>query len=623
MFSLLLALSTTALPQQPVTLDVPVYRDSAFGVSLPRPFEDWVFEPATSRGTTTVIFHPRDASLRDQLWGALVLTTFNRDVPLGQVADQRILTSWQATLGPSFTLLTRDSITVLGLPAIHVVMGGTINHAVLDVEEYLVARGGDLILLQFRYPRGLPRDSIAAGYEHVFNGLRIRGALAAAPAPAAVPARVCDDRRARWQALRDSPWRLQGVDALVRYDSAPARLDFAARLDLVNDGLAPQDSVTIWLAPFFVGDSVRPGTGRAVPVAGPAPRIALGAAVAPQSGVSVTVYYHVVDAGTCDDVRLANGDALILADWAPSARSSTDSAGQYVPLPRPRRTLRFDLPFQLRAVAPGRLTSEATALGRRRMTWLTDDAPLGITPFAVGSFHALASDSGGLRLRIFTPEGAGPSPVNDSLVALVRRGAAFYARAFGPLESSDLAIVDAPLLGVRGFPGILFIGVEAGGTAPSVSAGDTAASRRRDDILRELARSWWGGAVAAAGPGSAWITDAFPVWAAIAARGVIEGDTVRQRLVREAESAWRSAAGPDAPLEGLAAGESSGLLAAKGAAAVEAARRAVGEARFRETIRTFAEDHHSGWATAADFLRLLGPDGAAVLQPYLFGPRSR
>ena len=33
-----------------------------------------------------------------------------------------------------------------------------------------------------------------------------------------------------------------------------------------------------------------------------------------------------------------------------------------------------------------------------------------------------------------------------------------------------------------------------------------------DDILRELARSWWGGAVAAAGPGSAWITDAFPAW---------------------------------------------------------------------------------------------------------------
>jgi len=105
-----------------------------------------------------VIFHPRDVSLRDQLWGALVLTTFNRDVPLGQVADQRILTSWQPTLGPSFALLARDSISVQGLPAIHVVMGGSIERAVLDVEEYLIARGGDLILLQVRYPRG-PRGT--------------------------------------------------------------------------------------------------------------------------------------------------------------------------------------------------------------------------------------------------------------------------------------------------------------------------------------------------------------------------------------------------------------------------------------------------------------------------------
>ena len=86
MLSLLLALATAAAPQQPTTLDVPVYRDSLYGVSLPRPF---------------------------------------------------------------------------------------FNHAVLDVEEYLVARGGDLILLQFRYPRGLPRDSIAAGYERVFDGIRM------------------------------------------------------------------------------------------------------------------------------------------------------------------------------------------------------------------------------------------------------------------------------------------------------------------------------------------------------------------------------------------------------------------------------------------------------------------
>ncbi len=132
MLAVLVAAVLSAPSPQDTALDVPVYRNETFGIALPRPFDDWVFEPATSRGTTTVIFHPRDASLRDQLWGALVLTTFNRDVPLGQVADQRVLTSWQPTLGTSFMLLTRDSISVLGLPAIHVVMGGSIERAVLD-----------------------------------------------------------------------------------------------------------------------------------------------------------------------------------------------------------------------------------------------------------------------------------------------------------------------------------------------------------------------------------------------------------------------------------------------------------------------------------------------------------
>jgi len=631
MLPLLLALSVVAARQQPVTLDVPVYRDSAFGVSLPRPFDDWVFEPATSRGTTTVIFHPRDASLRDQLWGALVLTTFNRDVPLGQVADQRVLTSWQATLGPSFTLLTRDSMAVVGLPAIHVVMGGTINHAVLDVEEYLVARGGDLILLQFRYPRGLPRDSVAAGYQRVFDGIRIRGATAP-PAPAAPVITTADrarrERVAMWQALRTSPWRLEGFEAQVRYDTMPPRLDVAARLDLVNDDIAPRDSVTLWLASILAGDSVRAGTGPAVVASvGSTTRVALGAAVQPQGTVSITVYYHVTaDRGPpSGDVRLGGGEVLVLGDWIPRAQSPTDSAGQYAPLSRPRQTLRFDLPAEHRAVAPGRLTAEATAFGRRRMTWLTDDAPLGATAFAIGRYRVLSRDSGRLRLKLFAREpGGGAAPaIGDSLIALVRRSAAFFGRAFGPLEAPDLAIVEAPVDGVRGFPGLLFVGAPE--SLPGGAAAHPPATSRTDDVLRELARSWWGGAVMAAGPGSAWITDGFPAWAAIAARGVMEGDTVRQRLVREAELAWRGATGngPDTPLADLAVGDSRALLYAKGAAAMEAARRAVGDARFRETIRTFAEDHHSGWARTEEFLRLLGPDGAAVLAPYLFGPHSR
>ncbi|MDP3775915.1 MAG: hypothetical protein Q8Q85_16775 [Gemmatimonadales bacterium] len=618
MLSLLLALATAAAPQQPTTLDVPVYRDSLYGVSLPRPFDDWVFEPASSRGTTTVIFHPRDASLREQLWGALVLTTFNRDVPIGQVADQRVLTSWQATLGPSFTLLTRDSMTVVGLPAIHVVMGGTIDHAVLDVEEYLVARGGDLILLQFRYPRGLPRDSIAAGYERVFDGIRIRGA----PGERASPQTAADEARrprtAMWSALRASPWRLQAYDALVRYDTTQPRLDLTARLDLANDDIVPRDSVAFWLAPFLVADSVRAGLGRSIPLgSGPVQRVALGARVAPQGQSTVTVYYHATPdrTGAARDVRITREEALVLPDWIPRVQSPTDSSGQYAQVPRARQTLRFDLPGERRAVAPGRLTSEVTALGRRRMTWLADDAAVGASGFAIANYRTESRDVGRLRLKVFLRDSgeAAPNPLNDSLVAQVARGWSFYSRAFGPLETSDISIVEGTLDGVRGAPGVLFVGA---GVLPPANL-----------IFREMARSWWGGAIAAAGPGSAWITDAFPAWASIAARGVIEGDTVRQRLVREAESAWHLAVAghDDPPLAGLSVdGDSSlALLLAKGAAALEAARRAAGEARFREAIRTFAAEHRAGWARVAAFLPLLGPEATAVIQPYLFGPQPR
>ncbi len=170
-----------ALQQDSTVLDIPTYTSTEWGVSMPRPFDDWIFAPATARGTTTVIFQPRAGSLSDQLWGALVLSSWGRIVPLGEVADRRITTTWRSTLGASFRLLTRDSLEVAGLPAIHIVMTGLINRAALDVEEYLVARDSELIALQFRYPRGQPRDSIAAGYLKSLAGLRVR-ARSRAPA---------------------------------------------------------------------------------------------------------------------------------------------------------------------------------------------------------------------------------------------------------------------------------------------------------------------------------------------------------------------------------------------------------------------------------------------------------
>ena len=163
-----------ALMQDSAMVVGPVYRNAPMGIELPRPFDDWVFSPETDRGTTTVIFHPRDVPLGDQLWGVLILSAWDGPPPLGDLADRRIAGTWRRAYGSSFELLSRDTVALAGLTAIRLRMSGNIERAVVDVEEYLVGRGTDFILLQLRYPRGLPRDSIAAGYERTIRGLRLR-----------------------------------------------------------------------------------------------------------------------------------------------------------------------------------------------------------------------------------------------------------------------------------------------------------------------------------------------------------------------------------------------------------------------------------------------------------------
>jgi hypothetical protein len=96
-----------------------------------------------------------------------------------------------------------------------------------------------------------------------------------------------------------------------------------------------------------------------------------------------------------------------------------------------------------------------------------------------------------------------------------------------------------------------------------------------------------------AGPGSAWLADALPAWSVLLLHAARSGDAERQRRVREAE-------GSGAPL-----------------AALESARRAVGEAAFRMALRRFFLEHRRVNASAADLLALLGPLGSSPLQSHI------
>ena len=579
-------LVAAAVPQDTGTLDVPVYRNEAFGVAIPRPFPDWVFSSGGSRETITVLFHPRDAPLREQLWGALVLTSFDRPVPLGEVADQRVRTTWQPTLGRTFSVLTRDSLAVAGLPAIHVVMSGAVSRLALDVEEYFIARGTDLIIVQFRYPRGLPRDSIAAGYQRVFDGLVIRPSvdtppLAPVPAPPP-PAEAARLAAAANRALAGSPWRPRAFEAVVRFDPAAPRADFAVRIEVVNEDVRPRDSLSVAMGWPFDLDGVRSTTGQSLEVRRGAAvaTVRLPQPVDPLAATAVTITFHVAALeGVTGGVAVSDARVRGLADWLPHVAPWADSLEWPLDTPRPRYTIRFDLPEAFAAVAAGRLAADVTASGRRRITWVAADEPSPEPAFVIGRLRRVAARPGPLfSLRIWSAasDSALPPARVTALADAVGDAWTFFSAAFGRLADED---VDLVLTDVR-------VPYAAGST---LFADPTAP----DDSTRlAVARAWWGSAIRFTGPGAAWLADALPAWSVVLFHGATEGDSTRQRLVREAETAHR-------PL-----------------AAIEAARRAAGDAAFRSALRTFFLEHRGVAATAADLATLLGPAGAAALPPH-------
>lgn len=413
-----------AAQQENPVLDVPVYSSAQWGVSLPRPFDDWVFSPATSRGTTTVIFQPRAGALSDQLWGALVLSPWGRAVPLSQVADRRIATTWRSMLGHTFQLVSRDSFELGGLPVIRLLMSGAISLAVLEVEEYLVARDSDLIALQFRYPRGQPRDSISAGYLRSLEGLRVR-----------VPVRP-----ARTATASTSPWSVA-----------------------IDRGL-----------------------------------------------------------------------------------------------------LLFDLPQEYQAVAPGWLSSEVVAQGRRAMRWTPLIGEPDTTVYAVGQFRLESRRAGRLTFRVWRNVSTDSSVtrVSDDVLATLARTWAFYWRSFGPVPSSELAVVETAWRRTRGAPSIVYLGADA---------------RSEPVLRRELARSWWGQVARRESPATAALADLFATWSA--------------------------------DLHDSTARDSSNAL--------ERTRRVAGDDRFREAAITLLVESRAGGPGLSAFLSLLGDSASAHLRMVL------
>ncbi len=539
----MLAAFALALQVQRDTLvDAPIFDDTRFGVAIPRPFDDWVFAASSERGTTTIIFHPRRGSLSDQVWGVLVLTRLDRPTSLAQLAERRLTTAWRPQLGRSYTLIARDSAAVEGLPATRLLVSGAIDRAVLEVEEYLVVRDLDLVLLQFRYPRHVPRDSLEAGYRRTLTGITIRGSPAAATPAAAPPP---GEAAARYDALRESPWTLEEVDVAVRAETPRGSRATAARLDLVNDGPVPTGIVTLWMPPEAMVDSARAGARRvAVSGRGRSRRVALEQEVAPGSSASLSVYYR------------WNGEPEY---WLPLVQAPADSAGEPRRVGLPRLTVHIHLPDSLRAVSTGHRSTEAERSGRRLMVWNAGNvlAP----PLVIGGREMASVRRGRLLVQVWrVPRG----PLADTtavqgLAAAVHATWSALWRAFGPVPLAEIHVVEAGADATRGSHGLLLLGADH--AEPGV-------------LARELARTWWGGAIHVEGAGARSFVDALVQWTA-------------SRIARPG---------------------------ADGVEPLARVRDVVGDARMRETLRTLAADGRGGWLTMDDVYAAFGSQGAAVLR---------
>ncbi len=484
---MLAALALAAQLQRDTLIDAPVFDDARFGVAIPRPFDDWVFAASAARGTTTVIFHPRRGSLSDQVWGVLVLTRLDGPTPLADLAERRLRTAWRAQLGSTYTLIARDSVDLVGLPAVRLLVSGAIDHAVLEVEEYLVVRDTDLVLLQFRYPRHVSRDSLEAGYRRTLDGIDIRGGSAPPRPPPAPPARgaAANEASARWDALRESPWTVEEVDVAVRAETPRGSRAAAARLDLVNDGPVPAGSVTLWVPSGAAVDSVRVGPRRAgVTGRGQGRRVTLEREIMPGSNVSVTVYYR------------WTGEPEY---WLPLAQSPTDSAGEPRRIGLPRVAVRANVPDSLRAVSTGHLSAEAAHGARRLLTWNAQDVPA--PALVITARRRVTLRRGRLLVHLWRVPGGlpadttAPQPIATEVYRLWRA----LWRAFGPVPLAEVHLVEAAADSTRGYPGLVLLGGDA--AAPGV-------------LARELARTWWGGEVRVDGAGARRFINGLLLWTA-------------------------------------------------------------------------------------------------------------
>jgi hypothetical protein len=356
-------------------------------------------------------------------------------------------------------------------------------------------------------------------------------------------------------------------------------MSVVARLEAVNEDVRARDTLVVALRGRLTIDSVRGATGRVFAGAtGPLVTLLLPQPVEALAPTAVTVFYRLPDSGR--EMRAPGAratDAGHTVDWLPILEPRVDSAGFALPKRVVRRSARFDLPTGFTAVTAGRLAVDFTANGRRQMAWVTDDDPADASGFVVGRLQRVLLRPGPLvSIRVWLDPALGATVQegrSGEIADAVLEAWTFYTRAFGRVAYEDAEVV----LG------------EVGQAAVAGATLFLSPFTTREAVRESVARVWWGQTVWFAGSGAEWLVRALPRWSALALTAALDGDSVRQRIVRESEA------------EG---GEVSAL---------EAARRAAGDSRFRAALREFFLNYRHRSASLADLRAAIGAEGSGAL----------
>lgn len=314
---------------------------------------------------------------------------------------------------------------------------------------------------------------------------------------------------------------------------------------------------------------------------------------------------------------LADGDGGFFLASQPNGAHTLFPSNDHPTDPAPVR-IRLTAPAGMSGVATGRRIEEvANRDGSTTTTWVSDD-PVATHVLAMGVGHStLIEDdiAGGPHLRSVVPTVF--APLAEQRLAVLPEVVAWLEAAIGrpyPFRTLGLQLVPPGATGAI-LEGQTLILVGAGMLDPRVSA-----CAWTSLVVHEVAHQWFGDSVALARWDQKWLSEGHAtyyeqLWEAESGCDVPGRDRRTRRLYAGAQAARDRGGPPDRPRGPRFAYDAT--IYGQGALALEALRREVGDATFRDIETTFLDRYRGRSASTDDYIDLASEVAGRDLRPFL------